>query len=157
VNGPVLDASALLAFLRDEPGADLVGEALVAGANISAINWAEALGKLADQGQEPETVAQDLEDQGILGPALVVHEVDELLARRIAELRPLTRALGLSLGDRACLALGRRLGLTILTADRDWMDLDLGLDIRLIRNQRPTPPSPAPPRPPSGNTTSPSG
>jgi PIN domain nuclease of toxin-antitoxin system len=140
VNGPVLDASALLAFLHDEPGADLVGEALVAGASISAVNWAEVLSKLADRGQEPETVAQDLENQGILGPALIVHEVDEILARRIAELRPQTRALGLSLGDRACLALAGRLGLGVLTADRDWMDLDLGLDIRLIRHQQPTPP-----------------
>ena len=140
MNGAVLDASALLAFLHDEPGADLVGEALVAGAGISAVNWAEALSKFAERGLEPEAVAQDLEDQGILGPALVIHEVDEFLARRIAELRALTKALGLSLGDRTCLALAGRLGLPVLTADRDWLELNLGLDIRLIRHRQSTPP-----------------
>jgi PIN domain nuclease of toxin-antitoxin system len=129
-----LDASALLAFLREESGLEIVREAFLAGAHISAINWAEVLSKLAELGQSPEDAARDLEDQGILGVALIVHPADESLALRIAELRPLTRHLGLSLGDRACLALASRLHLTVLTAERIWRELELGLEIRLVRH-----------------------
>jgi PIN domain nuclease of toxin-antitoxin system len=129
----VLDASALLAYLQDEPGADLVEEALLAGTTISAINWAETLSKLAEQGQEPGTVAGRLEDRGILPFALRVHLLDEPLARYIAVLRPLTRHLGLSLGDRACLALSQHLQIGVLTADRNWGKLDFPFEIRMIR------------------------
>jgi len=136
----VLDASALLAFLRGEPGAELVEEALVTGTHISAVNWAEVLSKLAEAGQAPRDVAQDLENQGLLGLALIIHPLEESLAMRIAELRSLTRHKGLSLGDRACLALGSHLQFEVLTADHDWGELDLGLQIRFIRPKKPTPP-----------------
>jgi len=118
----------------------LVEEAVIAGAYISAVNWAEVLSKLTEHGQDPEAVAEDLENQGLLGLALVVYPLEESLALRIAKLRPLTRHKGLSLGDRACLALGAHLQLRILTADSGWDELDLGLQIQFIRHRPPTPP-----------------
>jgi ribonuclease VapC len=104
------------------------------------VNWAEVLSKLAEGGQAPKDVAQGLEDKGVLGLALVVYPLEESLALKIAELRPLTRQMGLSLGDRACLALGSHLQLQVLTADRGWLDLDLEIDIQWIRHVPPTPP-----------------
>lgn len=59
------------------------------------------------------------------------HGTDD--ANRAAKLRPLSRHLGLSLGDRVCLALGQRLALPVITSDRRWADLDCGIDVRLIR------------------------
>jgi ribonuclease VapC len=107
---------------------------------MSAVNWAEVLSKLAEAGEDPEAVAQDLEDKGLLGLALMIHPVEESLALRIAKLRPLTRHKGLSLGDRACLALAAHLQLKVLTADSGWDELDLGLHIQFIRHRPPTPP-----------------
>lgn len=129
----VLDASALLAYLHGESGAESVSETLLEGACISAVNWAETLSKLAERGQAPEAVSQRLEDEGILGSTLEIHPLDERAARRIAELRPSTRKAGLSLGDRACLALASQLKLVALTADSAWAELDLGIEVRLIR------------------------
>jgi ribonuclease VapC len=129
----VLDSSALLAFLQGEPGADLVAESLTQGSWISAVNWAETLSKLQELGEDPDAVALRLENYGILGTALLVIPLEEATARAIARLRPSTRDLGLSLGDRACLALTQQAGATALTADRAWNRLELGIDIRLIR------------------------
>lgn len=129
----VLDASALLAYFHNEPGSAVVREALEQGAHISAVNWAEALSKVAERGGNPERLVQDLENRGVLGLALIVHPLDEGLALRIAKLRPLTKHAGLSLGDRACLALGEELRLRVLTAERVWNDLSLGIEIEQIR------------------------
>src|SRR5581483_6958269 len=101
----VLDASALLCLLRAEPGSDAVSEAASYGAWISAVNWAEVLSKLAVEGIPPDVVARQLTELGWLGQALQVVPLDDALARDVARLRPLTRSLGLSLADRACLAL----------------------------------------------------
>ncbi|MDQ2910245.1 MAG: type II toxin-antitoxin system VapC family toxin [Actinomycetota bacterium] len=120
----VLDASALLAYLHDEEGAGAVADAIAAGAFIGAANWAETLSKLAEAGHAPAEIAAELESRGLL-PGLV--EVVPLTAEdafAIAELRPRTRERGLSLGDRACLALALRLSLPVLTADRHWVDLE---------------------------------
>ncbi len=68
----VLDASALLAFLRDEAGADVVERALEAGAAISAANWAEVLSKTAEVGEDPDVLAGRLQPEGLLGDALQV-------------------------------------------------------------------------------------
>ena len=129
----VLDASAVLAFLHGEPGADAVSEALVDVSVVSAANWAEILSKFSDEGEDPDTIARRLESEGALFSGLEVLPVTAVDARMIARLRPLARSGGLSLGDRACLALALRLGYGVLTADRQWASLALGIEIRLIR------------------------
>jgi ribonuclease VapC len=129
----VLDASALLAYLREEPGAPVVAEWLGRTAAISAVNWAETLAKLYDLGQDADSVARELVAGGIIGSALLIWPLDEDLARDVARLRRRTRALGLSIGDRACLALGIALQLPVLTADRLWRSLILGVEVRVIR------------------------
>jgi PIN domain nuclease of toxin-antitoxin system len=129
----ILDASALLAFLHGEPGAEVVADALNQGALISAVNWAEVLTKLAELGETPEAVTQRLEKMGILGFAVEIQPFDESYARGVARLRAATREQGLSLGDRACLALADRLQLEVLTADRAWINLSLSLKIHNIR------------------------
>lgn len=129
----VLDASALLAYLQGEPGAEVVADALVQKAAISAVNWAETLSKLAEHGQDPDFVTTQLREQGLLDRALIIYSVDEALGCHIAKLRTTTRSLGLSLGDRACLALALKLNLPALTSDRVWENLSLGVEIRVIR------------------------
>jgi ribonuclease VapC len=131
----VLDASALLAYLNDETGAEVVEEALGSGAYVGVVNWAEVLSKTAEEGGDPELLEGRLEGLGILGQTLEVMRFTREEALTVARLRPLTKALGLSLGDRACLALARRLSLPALTADRSWGELSdsLGVRPRLIR------------------------
>ncbi len=129
----ILDSSAILAYLLNEPGGDAVDRALVEGAGISAANWAEVLSKLAERGGDPEGIARRFEREGVLGEGLVVCPLDDAQALRIARLRPLTREAGLSLGDRACLALACSLGLPALTTDRAWTALDVGTEVKLIR------------------------
>lgn len=123
----VLDASAVLAYLQQEAGWDRVESALLGDRCIlSSVNLAEVLSRLADWG-----VPLD-EAQARLG-ALDLEAVafDGSLAYLTAALRPPTRPLGLSLGDRACLALARRRDLIALTADRGWTRLDARLGVRV--------------------------
>jgi PIN domain nuclease of toxin-antitoxin system len=122
-----------LAYLRDEPGALVVENALTQGAYISIVNWTEVLSKVADFGEDPEALSQRLENEGILRNSLEILPLTEEDALLIAQLRPLTKSAGLSLGDRSCLALGKRLGLPVLTADRSWTTFDLGVEVRPIR------------------------
>lgn len=129
----VFDASALLAYLNDEPGAEAVEAALSRGGLISAVNWAEVLSKAEDAGTPAQEVAAQLTDSGILGPLLQVAPLDEVIAQRIAKLRPATREHGLSLADRACLALAAHLARPALTADWAWRHLEVGVEIVLIR------------------------
>ena len=134
----VLDASALLAYLGNEPGADVVAEAIAAGATISTVNLAEALTTLATRGADPAAVVTQLAERGLLDGAITVEPFTTADATEAARLRPLTRSAGLSLADRACLALARRLVREALTADRAW--IGLGLDdvhIRAIRQPAP--------------------
>jgi ribonuclease VapC len=133
VSEVVLDASALLAYLNEESGAEAVEQALPNGAYISAVNWAEVLSKVAESGGEPEVLISDLEVCGLLGQTLKVLPLLPEDGPAIACLRPLTKALGLSLGDRACLALGLRLGLPVLTTDREWQKLTLSVEVRVVR------------------------
>ena len=125
----VLDASAVLAVVLEEPGADMVVEALRSGAAMSAVNVAEVAARLHQDGWSGSEVALVFETLGIevlpFGPEAA------LLSGR---LRTATRGLGLGLGDRACLATGRIEGCPVLTSDRSWQELDItGLDIRCIR------------------------
>jgi ribonuclease VapC len=123
----VLDSSAILARFAGEAGAETV-EAGAAAAVVSAVNYAEVVGKLVDRGLPAEaamTAAGELR--------LVVVPFDEAAALRAGALRAETRGLGLSLGDRACLTLAEALGLPVLTADRAWAELDLDVEVVLIR------------------------
>ena len=124
----VLDASAVLAYPRREPGYERVREMLDVGAAISTVNLAEVYAKVVASGQQLEPVAVRL-----LAVGLSPERFTEEDAHTSAILYPKTRPLGLSLGDRACLALGLRLGLPVLTGDRAWARSGLGLDIRIIR------------------------
>lgn len=124
----MLDASAVLAYLQREPGVERVAQALDRGAAISTVNLAEVLAKLVRTGRAPEPVASRLQALGLRVDAFTVADA-EVSAALVAD----TRRLGLSLGDRACLALARRLGLPALTADRAWVGLEVGVEIRSLR------------------------
>lgn len=123
----LLDASALLAVIQVEPGAEIVRQAL-RGAAISAVNLAEVVTKLVETG-----VSTDEALSTVRGFPVPVMDFDASLAERTGDLRRVTKTLGLSLADRACLALAEREGLPVLTTDRRWAELDLGIDIRLVR------------------------
>jgi PIN domain nuclease of toxin-antitoxin system len=133
VPSAILDASALLAYLRDEPGADAVADAVATGATISTVNLGEVLSRVADRGADPARVARQMTDRGLLDGPITVEPFTTADAIEVARLRPLTRDLGLSLGDRACLSLARRLDAPVLTADSAWSKLDLPLKLRQIR------------------------
>ena len=124
----VLDASALLAFLKDERGAAAVRVALPE-AVISSVNLVEVVTRMIDDGFQLEDVRTAIADTSVEPVSF-----DEELAYAAAALREPTRARGLSLGDRACLALALRQGLSVLTADRQWSGLDIGVGVRLIRD-----------------------
>jgi len=137
VSGPagaavVLDASALLALLREEEGAERVAKELPRGAAISALNWAEVLARLIDLGGDPAEIAARALPAAAAGAVEVV-PFDEAGARETARLRPKTRSLGLSLADRAALALAKVRGVPVLTADRAWRSLRLPIKIEVIR------------------------
>jgi PIN domain nuclease of toxin-antitoxin system len=122
----VLDASALLALLNSEPGSRIVEESLE-DATISAVNLSEVVSKLSERGMPADAVRDALESLG-----LAVHPFDTEMAYA-GTLRTATRRLGLSLGDRACLALGLALGAPILTTDTTWKKLKIGAKVRAIR------------------------
>lgn len=124
----VLDASALLAYLLDEPGGERVERAIVEGALIGAVNLAEVLGKLADGGRDP---VSSMDAISALPFEVLPFEGDDAL--ETALLRTATATAGLSLADRACLALGRRLGRPVLTADRAWRGLVPGVEVESVR------------------------
>jgi len=123
----VLDASALMAVLREEPGAAAV-EAVLDEASISAINLSEVQAKLVERGSPAESAWSSLIDLD-----LNVVDFDAAQARIAADLRVPTRARGLSLADRACLALAQLRGLPAMTADRAWSGLEVGIEVRTIR------------------------
>lgn len=125
----VLDTSAVLALFWQEPGWERVSEVLESGDHaISAVNLAELASKFVDAGiplaEIPNLVA---------ALKLNVQPFDAVFALEAGKLRATTRTLGLSLGDRACLALAQHLNATTLTADRPWIKLDIGIAIECIR------------------------
>jgi ribonuclease VapC len=129
----VLDASALLAHLRREQGAAVVADVIGRGAHMSTVNLAEVLSRAVDRGADPVQLASDLTEAGLLHGAIAIEPFTAEDAAVVARLRSGTRGTGLSLGDRACLALGQRLKATVLTADKAWLQVDVGVDVLLFR------------------------
>ena len=123
----VLDASALLAFLQDEPGCEDV-EAALPDACISAVNWSEVVQKALAANVDISGMRGD-----ILALGLTIEAFTEDQAEYAAQLWLDTKKHGLSLADRACLSLGYSLGLPILTMDRAWKKPALALDIKVLR------------------------
>lgn len=128
MNRIVLDASAILAVLNREPGSDKLTPELLSNAACSTVNLAEVQGKLVGKGLTP----RDAWEATI---TLIQEAVDFTAehARMTGSLVSHTRSLGLSLGDRACLALGVILKAPVYTADRSWKGLKLGTRIHVIR------------------------
>lgn len=124
----VLDASAVLVLLNDEPGADKLTPELLSNAACSTVNLAEVQTKLVSEGGAPDE-AWEL----TLSPIREAADFTDEHARIAGSLVAQTRALGLSLGDRACLALGLALKAPVYTADRSWKNLKIGVKIHVIR------------------------
>jgi ribonuclease VapC len=123
----VLDASALIAFLRREPGADKVAEVL-ANSCISAVNLAETLGKMVEHGKPLEATSYQVERLRI-----EVIPFDEEQARIAASLWKQTRSVGMSLGDRACISLALKTSLPAFTTEEAWAKASLGINLVKIR------------------------
>jgi ribonuclease VapC len=123
----VLDASALLTYLHLELGGAKVGT-LLPNSVMSSVNWSEVVQKALARGVDTTGLASDLNGLG-----LRIVSFDATDAETAAALWSKTKSLGLSLGDRACLALGLRLDVPIWTADRSWADADVRADVRLVR------------------------
>lgn len=121
----VLDASALLAYLHLEPGAEAVE---LRDATVSAVNWCEVVERAERGGADVAGLRAHVEAHGC-----VVVDFDAARAEAAAALWPPTRAAGLSLGDRACLALALELDVPAVTADREWVGLDVGVEVVVVR------------------------
>lgn len=123
----VIDASAVFAVLQNELGSDVALQ-MGRGALFSAVNLSETLAKASDRGiaaNEVSALVRNLE--------ICIVAFDEEQANAAAEFRSATRFDNVSLADRVCLGLAKVRDLPILTADSKWTELELGLDIRLIR------------------------
>ncbi len=123
----VLDSSAVVALIRAELGADQVAEVLDESM-LCTVNLAEVVSVLVNHGRSAEEAARAMQ-----GLPFTLAPFDAALALRTGTLHAATAHKGLSLGDRACLALAERERLPALTADRAWSDLDIGVEIRLLR------------------------
>ncbi|CAA9890527.1 PilT protein domain protein [Candidatus Methylobacter favarea] len=123
----VLDASALLCFLQSEPGANVV-DAVLPEAVISSVNWAEVMQKSLAADVDVKGLRDDL---AALGLTVLPFTAEE--AEIAAQLWQSTRQYGLSLGDRACLALATRLDAPVQTADQVWSMLELPITVHIVR------------------------
>ncbi len=123
----VLDASAVLAYLHREPGWDVV-QSCIGAACMGTVNWSEVAQKTVRKGLNVEVVRGLLMEVG-----LSIEPFSATQAEIAARLWERTRSYGLSLADRACLALAIERQAAVLTADRAWADLALGVDIHLLR------------------------
>lgn len=126
----VFDASALLTVALAERGEEAVLELLSQpGGEVSAVNWSEVGAKLAERGLPAADIGRELSTFG-----LDVIPFDEAQATLAAALRPVTKPLGLSLGDRSCLALAQLRGARVVTADATWKKLG-GFDVVAVRGE----------------------
>ena len=121
----VLDASALLAVFFREVGFEVVP---LNGSAVSTVNWSEVLQVASRRGADVVGLGDAIAAEGAL--VMPFTPVD---AESAAALWPRTRTAGLSLADRACLALAQRYGVPALTADRAWRDLEVGVEIAVVR------------------------
>ncbi len=123
----VLDASALLAYLQDEANAEAV-ETVLPESVISTVNWSEVMQKSLASGVDVNGLCEDFQALG-----LEILPFTPQQAETAARLWQQTRSYGLSLGDRACLSLGIEMKTPVLTADRAWLDLNLAVEVRVVR------------------------
>ena len=124
----LLDTSALIALLKKESGYEVI-ENVIASSTISSVNLSELVAVLTRSGVSEQDIDEIISD---LVPEIV--PFCEAISIKTGKLAKLTQNYGLSLGDRACIALGTTLGLPIYTADKVWAELKLeNTDIRLIR------------------------
>jgi ribonuclease VapC len=128
VSSIVLDASAMLALINEEPGSNRLTPELLDQAAVSSVNLAEVQGKLVSWGWDPDEAWDDANG--------AIHEVAPFTAehaRAAGNLIAQTRSLGLSLGDRACLSLALALKAPVYTTDKSWKNLKVGVRIHVIR------------------------
>ena len=125
----ILDSSALLAFLRAEPGGELVA-AILPDCEMSLVNYAEVIARYSRSGAPTDGAKRIIAD---LPLRLVAPDLDQAYTAGILEAR--TRSAGLSMGDRFCLALAISRNATVWTADRAWAEIagTVGVEVRLIR------------------------
>ena len=123
----VLDASAVLALLNQETGSEEISR-FIGNAAISTVNLSEVIAKLAEAGINENIIQQILSNLN-----LEVIAFDQEQALKSGMLRPKTKSIGLSFGDRACLALGISLNQPVLTTDRLWRNLSLAVEVRVVR------------------------
>ncbi len=125
----MLDASALLCLINGEPGAESV-QRILKDCTISAVNVAEVIAKRIDFGDAYAQLVKDISDLD-----LEIVNMDFLQAALSGQMRAQTKSAGLSLGDRACLALAKHTGATALTSDQAWLSVadELGISIQLVR------------------------
>lgn len=123
----VLDASAVLALLNGEQGAERVA-AILGDAAVSTVNSCEVIGQLIDAGMGDEDARSSID---LLNLEIVSFEAE--MAFVAGQLRTGTKKLGLSLGDRCCLALGLLRGNKVVTAERTWDRLDIGIELEILR------------------------
>jgi ribonuclease VapC len=127
MRGYVLDASALLALLDQERGSELIAQFIVEGALMCSVNVAEVVAKLSERGMPVQFIHETLDSVKVM-----IIDFDKLMAYEAGLLRPLTKKFGLSLGDRACLALAKHLKLPAVTADKAWENLSLDVQVKVI-------------------------
>ena len=124
----VLDASAVLAMLRGEPGGDTVADHIGREA-IAAVNLQEVAKEMLREGAAIEAIRSVFDELG-----LDVHPYDREAAYAAASLYEQTRQHGRGLGDRSCMALGLQLAIPVLTADRVWTKIEVkGLAVQQLR------------------------
>ncbi len=123
----VVDASALLAWIQDENGGAVV-EDLMDQLVISTVNWIEVAQRTLSRNASVPLLRSRLDRRGLLFAELTIQD-----AEIAADLRLPTQHAGLSLADRVCLALAKRLGLPALTADSAWSEVDVDIDVKVVQ------------------------